>query len=191
MLLRSHDDIALKSTIFKAELQISDMGRSYYAAHSITIARHPSETDERMMVRLLAFALHAHEALVFGDSIGSDDEPSLWQKDLTCRVQLWIDVGQPDEKRIRRACGRAAAVYIYSYGSHSAVGWLSQFRTNLGRLRNLPVINLPATTPAALARLAQRSMKLQFTIQDNQVWVTDERETAHLDLTKATVLSPS
>ncbi len=100
--------MALKSTIFKAELQISDMGRNYYGDHSLTLARHPSETDERMMVRLLAFALHAHEALVFADSIGNDEEPSLWQKDLTGAVQVWIGVGQPDVKRIRKACGRAA-----------------------------------------------------------------------------------
>jgi uncharacterized protein YaeQ len=183
--------MALKSTIFKAELQISDMGRNYYGDHSLTIARHPSETVERMMVRLLAFALHAHEALVFADSIGSDDEPALWQKDLTGGVLLWIDVGQPDEKRIRRACGRAAEVYIYSYGGHGVDVWLNQIRSSLERLRNLTVINLPAAIPPALAGMAQRSMKLQFTIQDNQVWVTDERETAHLDLTRATVLSPS
>jgi uncharacterized protein YaeQ len=183
--------MALKSTIFKAELQISDMGRNYYEGHSLTIARHPSENDERMMVRLLAFALHAHEALVFGDSIGSDDEPSLWRKDLTGKVLLWIDVGQPDERRIRRACGRAAEVYIYSYGGHGADVWLNQIRGGLERSRNLTVINLPAAAPLALARLAQRSMKLQFTIQDNQVWVTDDRETVHLDLTGATVLSPS
>jgi uncharacterized protein YaeQ len=182
--------MALKSTIFKAELQISDMGRNYYGDHSLTIARHPSETDERMMVRLLAFALHAHEALTFGDSIGSDDEPSLWQKDLTGGILLWIDVGQPDEKRIRRACGRAAAVYIYSYGGHGADVWLDQIRTGLERSRNLTVINLPATAPQAIAGLAQRSMKLQFTIQDNQVWVTDDRKTVHLDLSQATVLSP-
>jgi len=183
--------MALKSTIFKAELQISDMGRGYYNDHSLTIARHPSETDERMMMRLLAFALHAHEALVFGDSIGTDDEPSLWQKDLTGSIQLWIDVGQPDEKRIRRACGRAAQVFIYSYGGHGVDVWLNQIRSSLERSRNLTVINLPASAPLALARLAQRSMKLQFTIQDSQVWVTDDRETVHLDLTRATILSPA
>ncbi len=183
--------MALKSTIFKAELQISDMGRGYYADHSLTIARHPSETAERMMVRLLAFALHADDALVFGDSIGNDEEPSLWQKDLTGAIRLWIDVGQPDEKRIRRACGRAATVFIYSYGGHGVDVWLNQVRSGLERSRNITVINLPASAPLALARLAQRSMKLQFTIQDNQVWATDDRETAHLDLTSATVLSPS
>ncbi len=183
--------MALKSTICKAELQISDMGRGYYADHSLTIARHPSETDERMMVRLLAFALHANDALVFGDSIGTDDEPSLWQKDLTGGVLLWIDVGQPDEKRIRKACGRAAQVFIYSYGGHGVDVWLDRIKSSLERSRNLTVINLPVSAPAALARLAQRSMKLQFTIQDNQVWVTDDRETVHLDLTRATVLSPA
>jgi uncharacterized protein YaeQ len=183
--------MALKSTIFKAELQISDMGRSYYADHSLTLARHPSENDERMMVRLLAFALHADDALVFADSIGNDEEPSLWQKDLTGAIGLWIDVGQPDEKRIRRACGRAARVFIVAYGGHGVDVWLNQIRDSLERTRNLTVINLPASAPPALARLAQRSMKLQFTIQDGQVWVTDDRETVYLDLTNATVLSPS
>ena len=176
------DDMALKSTIYKAELQISDMDRSYYGDHSLTIARHPSETDERMMVRLLAFALHAHESLVFADSIGNDDEPSIWQKDLTGAIQVLIDVGQPDEKRIRRACGRAARVFIFTYGGHGADVWLNQIRGSLERSRNLSVINLPASAPATLARLAQRSMKLQFTVQDGQVWVTADRETVHLDL---------
>ncbi|MCK9420404.1 MAG: YaeQ family protein [Nitrospirae bacterium] len=183
--------MALKSTIFKAELQISDMDRNSYGDHSLTIARHPSETDERMMVRLLAFALHADEALVFADSIGNDDEPSLWQKDLTGAIQVWIDVGQPDEKRIRKACGRASRVFIFAYGGHGVDVWLNQIKNSLERLRNLAVINLPAGAPAALARLAKRSMKLQFTIQDGQVWVTDDQETVHLDLTNATVLSPT
>ncbi len=182
--------MALKSTIFKAELQISDMDRNYYGSHSLTLARHPSENDERMMVRLLAFALHAHEALVFADSIGTDDEPSLWQKDLTGAIQVWIDTGQPDEKRIRKACGRAARVFIFSYGGHSADVWLHQMRHSLERASNLSIINLPANAPAALATLAQRSMKLQFTIQDSQVWVTAGQDTVHLDLTSATVFSP-
>ena len=183
--------MALKSTIFKADISISDMSRNYYRDHSVTLARHPSENDERMMVRLLAFALHAHEALVFADSIGNDDEPSLRQKDLTGAIQVWIDVGQPDEKRIRRACGRAAKVFIYSYGGHGVDVWLNQIKSSFERSRNLFVINLPANAPSALARLAQRSMKLQFTIQDSQVWVTAGQETLHLDLTNATVLSPS
>jgi uncharacterized protein YaeQ len=182
--------MALKSTIFKADLQISDMDRNYYDGHSLTLARHPSETGERMMVRLLAFALHAHEALIFADSIGNDEEPSLWQKDLTGAIQVWIDVGQPDEKRVRRACGRAARVFVFSYGGHGADVWLSQMRSSFERLRNLTVINLPASAPPALAGLAQRSMKLQCTIQDSQVWLTDDKETVHLDLSDSIVLAP-
>jgi len=182
--------MALKSTIFKAELQISDMDRNSYGDHSRTIARHPSESDERMMVRLLAFALYAHESLVFADSIGNDEEPSLWQKDLTGAIQVWIDVGQPDEKRIRKACGRADRVFIFAYGGHSVDVWLNQIKSSLERSRNLSVIILPAGAPPALARLARRGMKLQVTIQDGQVWVTDDQETVHLDLTDATVLSP-
>jgi uncharacterized protein YaeQ len=174
--------MALKSTIFKAELQISDMDRGYYHDHSLTIARHPSENDERMMVRLLAFALHAHEALVFGNKIGNDDEPDLWLKDLTGAIELWIDVGQPDEKLVRRACGRARQVFIYSYSGHSADVWWGQVGKDFERTRNLTVINLPAAVSPALATMAQRTMKLQYTIQDGQVWVSDGNETVHVDL---------
>ena len=125
--------MALKATIFKADLQIADMDRSYYADHSLTVARHPSETDERMMVRLLAFALHAGEALAFGKGLSTEDEPDLWLRDLTGVIDLWIDVGLPDEKRIRRACGRAEQVYVYSYGGHGADLWWKQTGADLER----------------------------------------------------------
>jgi uncharacterized protein YaeQ len=115
--------MALKATIFKADVQIADMDRHYYQDHVLTIARHPSETDERMMVRVLAFILHAHEALVFGKGLSADDEPDIWQKDLTGAIKLWIEVGQPDEKRIMKACGRAEKVFIYSYSSNSSIWW--------------------------------------------------------------------
>ena len=181
--------MALRSTIFKADLQISDMARNYYNDHSLTIARHPSENDERMMVRLLAFALHADELLLFGDSIGNEDEPSLWQKDLTGAIQLWIDVGQPDEKRIRKASGRAEKVFIYAYGGHSTNVWLDQVRTGIERSRNVTVVNLPPAVITQLAKLAQRSMKLQFTIQEKQIWVSSGDLTVHLDLSAATVMN--
>jgi uncharacterized protein YaeQ len=183
--------MALKSTIFKAELQIADMSRGYYHDHSLTIARHPSENDERMMARLLAFALHADEALVFGDSIGNEDEPSLWQRDLTGAIRVWIDVGQPDEKRIRKACGRAGRVFIYTYGGHGVDAWWDQTRQNLERFGNLTVTELPALALSALAGMAKRGMKLQFTIQEQQIWVSDETDAVHLDLTGAELLSSS
>lgn len=181
--------MALKSTIFKADLQIADMDRNYYDNHSLTIARHPSETDERMMVRLLAFALHANEALAFANGLSTDDEPDLWQKDLTGAIETWIDVGLPDEKLIRKACGRAKQVFIYSYGGRVADMWWDQCSSKLERTRNLTVINLPAETSRAMAKLAQRNMQLHYTIQDGHILLASDAGTVQVEL--MTVKSPS
>jgi len=181
--------MAIKSTIFKAELQIADMDRNYYHDHALTIARHPSETDERMMVRLLAYALHAGEALSFGKGLSADDEPDLWLKDLTGAIELWIDVGQPDEKRIRRACGRADQVFIYSYGGQGAAIWWDQNGGKLERTRNLTVVSVPAAASQALAKLARRNMQLNCTIQDGQVWLGDSEDRVQVDLTVVKVPS--
>ena len=175
--------MAQNATIFKVTLEIADIDRAYYHDHALTIARHPSETDERMMVRLLAFARHAHETLAFGRGLGTDDEPDLWRKDLTGAVELWIDVGVPDEKRIRRACGRATEVFIYSYGGRAAELWWEQARAKLHRTSNLTVINLPWVGTQALATLAQRTMRLQCTIQEGQMWMADAEHRVELDLT--------
>ncbi|MEO8203270.1 MAG: YaeQ family protein [Betaproteobacteria bacterium] len=174
--------MALKATIFRAELGIADMERNYYATHALTLARHPSENDERMMVRLLAFALNAHEALAFGASIGSDDEPDLWRKDLTGAIQLWVDVGLPDEKRIRRACGRSRRVVVYSYGRGADLWW-KQSSESLARSGNLDVIDLPQAATQAMAKLADRNMKLDCTIQDGQVWLASERDSVAVEAT--------
>src|SRR5450830_120488 len=152
--------MAIKATVFKANLQIADMERHYYQEHALTLSQHPSETDERMMVRLLAFALHAHEYLEFGQGMTADDEADLWQKDLTGTIELWIDVGLPDEKLIRKACGRAKQVVVYTYGGRGADIWWNQNGSKLERLNNLTVINLPETTSRALATLVQRTMQL-------------------------------
>lgn len=174
--------MALKATIFKAELRIADMDRNYYRDHALTIARHPSETDERMMVRVLAFALHAHEALAFGKGLGADDEPDLWQKDLTGAIDVWIDVGQPDEKRVRRACGRAAQVFIYAYGGRVVDTWWNRAREGLEHVSNLRVMKLSSTSSQAAARLAERTMRLDCTIQDGQIWLADATHTVEVDL---------
>ena len=162
--------MALKSTIFKADLQISDMDRHYYQQHALTIARHPSETDERMMIRVLAFALNASHALAFGKGLSDTDEPDLWQKDLTGAVELWIEVGQPDDRAILKACGRAERVIVYSYSSVSNIWW-NQTGSRVERAKNLKVVNIAAEASQALAALAQRTMQLQCTIQDGQVWL--------------------
>ncbi len=174
--------MALNATIFKADLQIADIDRGYYQDHALTVARHPSETDERMMVRLLAWARHASDTLTFGKGLWTDDEPDLWQRDLTGVIDLWIDVGQPDEKRIRRACGRSGAVFVYSYGGRGADLWWRQSSGALDRARNLTVINLPWVATQSLAGLAQRTMRLQLTLQGAQIWVADSERTVEMEL---------
>ena len=183
--------MALKATIFKAELQIADMDRGYYRDHALTIARHPSETDERMMVRLLAYAVHASEALSFGKGLSTDDEPDLWQKDLTGAIELWVDVGQPDERRIRRACGRAEQVFVYSYGAHGAGIWWDQVSGKVERSRNLTVRSLPSTACQALAHLARRNMQLNCTIQDGQIWLADADARVEVELTSLKLPQPA
>ena len=173
--------MALKATIFKAVVQIADMDRNYYGDHALTIARHPSETDERMMVRVLAFALNAGEALSFGRGLSADDEPDIWEKDLTGAIRTWIDVGQPDERRIRKACGRSDAVFVYTYGSTARNIWWEQNGASLDRLDNLTVINLPTLATRELATLAGRNMRLNCTIQENQVWLADENRSVAIE----------
>lgn len=174
--------MALKATIFKAAVQVSDTDRHYYASHALTLARHPSETDERMMMRLLAFALHAHDALQFGKGLSTDDEPDLWHKDLTGAIALWIDIGQPDEKRLRKACGRAGQVVVYGYGGSGAAIWREQIAATVERSRNLTVRSIAPAASQAMARLAQRSMDLTYTVQDGQVWVADAKDTVQVAL---------
>lgn len=165
--------MAIKATVFKAHLQIADMDRHYYQDHALTLAQHPSETDERMMVRLLAFALHAGDYLEFGQGMTDDDEADLWQRDLTGAIEVWIDVGLPDERLIRKACGRANQVVVYCYGGRTAEMWFAQNKSQFERQKNLTVINLPPESTSALAGLTQRTMQLQCTIQDGQVWLSD------------------
>lgn len=175
--------MALKSTVYKADLHIADMDRQYYQQHSLTLARHPSETEERLMVRLLAFILYASDMLEFGKGLSADDEPDLWQKDLTGAIELWIDAGLPDERQIRKACGRAKQVVLLIYGGRSADLWWEQNRSKLERQQNLSVISLPDTE--ALAQLASRGMQLSCNVQDGQLWLSSA--TASVEIAPVTL----
>jgi len=165
--------MAIKATVFKATLQIADMDRYYYADHTLTVAQHPSETPERMMVRLLAFAIYADEALTFSKGMDSEDEPDLWQKDLTGAIERWISVGLPDERFIRKASGRAEHVVVISYGRAADIWW-NENRNKLTRLDNLTVLRLPTESSQALAQLVNRSMQLQCTIQEGHIMMTSD-----------------
>ena len=171
--------MALKSTIFKASLHVADVDRGHYGDHALTLARHPSETDERMMVRLLAFALNADDALAFGRGLSSDDEPALARKDLTGAIDTWIEVGLPDEKLLRRACGRARRVVVYAYGTGVDVWWRKS-GADLARLDHLEVVQVPATATRALTELAARTMALQCTIQEGHVWMSGDDRTVEI-----------
>lgn len=176
--------MALKATIFKASLQIADMDRNVYADHGLTIARHPSETDERMLMRVLAFALWVppddHDGgLELAKGLSDTDEPDLWQRDLTGRIVHWIDCGQPDERRLLRAAGRADRVSVLSYSASTPIWW-GGIATKLTRASNIEVWQVPAAQSQALAELAQRTMQLQVSIQDGTVWVGDATRSVEL-----------
>lgn len=164
--------MAQNSTIYKVELSVSDMDRHYYETHKLTVAKHPSETDERLMVRLLAFALNAHEHLEMTKGLSTDDEPDVWQKSLSGDLNLWVALGLPSEKIVRQSCGKADAVVIYCYGGRTAQMWWDKIKNSTTRFDNLSVVNLTETDTAALANLANRTMKLQVNIQDGEVMVS-------------------
>ena len=170
--------MAIKSTVFKASIQVSDMDRSHYQGYDLTLALHPSETEERMMVRLITYALLADEKtddeqLAFCKGISTDEEPDLWQKTLSDDIILWIDLGQPDEKRLRKACGRGKDVIIVNYNDKSDIWW-QQNQGKLSRFTNLKVLRFAEEEVVALEKLCQRSMQLNVTIQDGEMWVSSD-----------------
>ena len=164
--------MAQKATIYKVELSVSDMDRQYYGNHNLTIAKHPSETDERLMVRILAFALNAHEQLEFSRGLSTDDEPDIWQKSLSGELELWITLGLPGEKIVRQSCGKANEVILYCYGGRTAAVWWDKIKNSTARFNNLQVINFSEKDTKDLEKLASRSMKLNVNIQDGDVMVS-------------------
>ncbi len=164
--------MAQKATIYKVELSVSDMDRHYYETYKLTVAKHPSETDERLMVRLLAFALNAHEQLEMTKGISTDDEPDIWQKSLSGELELWVALGLPSEKLVRQSCGKSSKVIVYSYGGKTAEMWWDKLKGSTTRFDNLQVTNLSEKDTGELGRLASRSMKLQINIQDGEVMVS-------------------
>lgn len=173
--------MALKSTIFKAQVAVADIDHGYYADHALTIARHPSETDERMMVRLAALALNAHKlqavcngdaTLGFGAGLSSPDEPDVILRDYTGRARVWIEVGQPEDKPLARACGQADEAIVYAFANAADVWWRG-IEGKVARLANLAVWRIPAEQSQALAQLAQRTMQLQATLQEGVLMVGD------------------
>ncbi len=181
--------MAIKSTVFKVDLQLADLDRGHFSDYALTIARHPSETDERMMIRLLAFILHASATLVFGRGLSADDEADLWDIDATGNIDCWIDVGLPAEKSIRRACNGSRRVTVISYGGRAADIWWRQNSEKLTTQQNLRVLSLSPAEGQSLAGLAERTMRLQCTVQDGVIWLGNEGQ--HVELAPKVLFSAS
>jgi uncharacterized protein YaeQ len=173
--------MALKSTIYKADLSVADLDRSLYADFPLTLALHPSETEERLMVRLTAFALFADEYLTFGPGISSPEEPDLWQRDLTGHIQRWIEIGHPDDKQIARACGRADEVVVVAYGRGADIWW-RQIESKLTRFDKLSVLRINDEACRDLKALVGRNMKLSATVQEGQVLLAGNVGSATVDI---------
>lgn len=163
--------MALKSTIFKITLHISDMDRDYYDSVNLTLAQHPSETDRRLLTRILAYILNAHEDLAFGKGVSDEDEAALWQINYSDEIEQWIELGQPDEKRIKKACNKAASVMLYGYQSAFDVWWQQQ-HLKLSNYHNLSVERFDCAALDKLETLIGRTMEIQASIQDGQLWLT-------------------
>ena len=181
--------MALRSTVFRAQLAVADIDHGYYADHALTLARHPSETDERMMVRLAALALNAHAVqadcngdatLSFGAGLSDPDDPDVWLRDFTGRTRRWIEVGQPEDKPLARACSRADRVLLYPFG-HAAEVWWRGIGNKLARLDKLEVWRIPAAQAQALAALAERSMHLQATVQEGVLLLSSATGTVEIE----------
>lgn len=180
--------MAIKSTVFKLELAVSDMNRSYYADHSLTIARHPSETNQRMLLRIAAFALHAHEYLSFTKGLSDIDEPDIWLKSLTGDIEEWIELGQPHDKRIRQACGKASRVFIYTYQRGAPQNWFEGIKASLERFQHLQVVHLTIKDEALVDRMVDRSMKFSCMIQDQSLLISNDQDSLSIDLNFLKVL---
>jgi len=172
--------MALKSAIFKVDLDISNIDHNHYSQHNLTIARHPSETDLRMMLRVVVFACHASDTIQFTKGLCSSDEPDLWQKNMNDDIELWIELGQPDEKRIRKACSRAKNVIVYCYSTKSAAVWWKQAESKFSRYKNLTVRHIPEYQAELLATWVNRSMCIHAVIQDGVLTLTNENHVADI-----------
>lgn len=172
--------MAQNATIHKVELSVCDMDRHYYETHKLTVAKHPSETDERLMVRVLAFALNAHENLEMTKGLSTDDEPDIWHKSLSGELELWVALGLPSEKVVRQSCGKSGKVIVYSYGGRTAEMWWEKLQSKTTRFGNLQVMNLSENDTKSLSESARRTMKLQVNIQDGEVMVSVDESTVYI-----------
>lgn len=173
--------MAQNATVYKIELSVSDMDRHYYETHKLTVAKHPSETDERLMLRIIAFALNAHENLAMTKGLSADDEPDIWQKSLSGELDVRVSLGLPSEKVVRQSCTKAEQVIVYPYGGRTAEIWWDKIKGSTARFNNLEVVNFSERDTGELARLANRTMKLKINIHEGELMVSAGEDIVYIN----------
>lgn len=169
--------MALKATIFKVKLSLSNMNIHHYDDYSLTLARHPSENNLRMMARLLAFALNAQEEnLTFTKGISADTEPDLWKINHDGSIDHWIELGHLDERRIRQVASKAKKVSIYTYQGNQSLAWFESVKNNLERFDNVDVGHFSFPEGQDIEELVERGMNLSISIEDNEIWISTETD---------------
>lgn len=174
--------MALGATVYKATIALSDLDRNYYAEHVLTIARHPSETETRLMLRVLAFCLHAGERLEFGRGLSTEGEPALWEIDDTGTIVNWIELGTPDVRTVRKAAGKSEHVTVLAYDEARIEPWWASNAGEFGKILKLAIIAIDNAAAEALAGMCSRNMKLAVTIQDGAIWVSSDTQNVQIDL---------
>lgn len=175
--------MALKATIYKAAVNVADLDRQQFLETSLTLARHPSETQERMMLRLLAWIIHADERLQFTRGLCADDEPEIWLRNDHMGIELWVELGLPDERRLRKAVNQSSQVVLFTYNDRAAQVWWQQNQDKLRQYKNLAIWYINDEQLAKVSKLADRTMSLQATLQEGIIWLSDEHHNLELQLT--------
>jgi len=167
--------MAIGASIYKVNLNLSNFNTHYYHDFNLTMAKHPSENEARMMFRLAAFCYCAHEDLEFTKGLSTQDEPELWQKDLTGDILHWIELGQPDEKRIKQAAGKSRKVSIFTTNPNSALEWESKIKKKVSSDK-VNIYHLDVTDNGPIDRFVEKSMILSCTLEDNLMHLSNDRE---------------
>ena len=161
--------MALSSTIYKFSISLSDLDRNKFETLNLTVAQHPSETAERMMVRVLCYGLHAQEFLQFTKGLSTPELPDIWSQSLDGQTLLWLDVGEPNADRIKKATRGADDVWVYSFNSKSDVWW-SQEQSKFEPLA-VKVRQFSWGEVVSLAALLERKMDFSLTISGDLLYV--------------------
>ncbi len=173
--------MALKPTIYTINLALADSDRGVYDNLTLKLARHPSETLERLTARILAFGLHAAPGLGFTRGLSSTDEPDLWRHSDSGEIEHWIEVGQPEESRLRKARGRARQVSVLAFGKSADTWWLNQGDA-IAQLARVEVAQLPWEGVQEAAALIDRNTALSLNIAGSVLYLDNGSEQVSLEV---------